>query len=127
MTRTATFVKQNDDMRSDARMYRLDPPLDKKSQVLVSAASISDSTETYIFPCDDDGNVTSWVEMRGSQKDTLSHAKVLSDLGYTVLGGDDIPLKPSVPLDEGSAAFVAVVDLIADLVGCKPGTEFGDE
>lgn len=127
MTRTATFVKQNDDMRSDARMYRLDPPLDDEAQVLVSAASLRDSTETYIFPCDDDGNVTSWSEMRRSQKDTLSHAKVLSDLGYTVLGGDDIPLKPSVPLDEVRAAYVGTVDLIADLVGYKPGTGFGDE
>ena len=34
--------------------------------------------ETYIFPCDPDGNVLDWTELPGSAKGTTSHEEVMS-------------------------------------------------
>jgi hypothetical protein len=81
------------------RLYRLDPPLTSDTYnyetdqydsipytyVVVSAAVVPFSgPETYLFPADEHGTITDWRELTGSQRGTLDHATVLSDLGYTI-------------------------------------------
>lgn len=38
--------------------------------------------ETFIFAADEKGNVTRWVELRGSFKGELDHDKALRNAGY---------------------------------------------
>jgi hypothetical protein len=71
---------------------RLEPPLldswsnETYEYVLVSAANVY-AFETYIFPSDETGKVTSWSELAGSQKGTVDHRQVLKDMGYEIDGG----------------------------------------
>lgn len=64
------------------QLYRLDPPLDGHEYVVVSAATVMGEPETYIFPSDADGNVTSWGELDGSFKGALDHQAALRGAGY---------------------------------------------
>lgn len=70
---------------------RLEPPLldswsdEKYEYVVVSAANVY-AFETYIFPSDETGKVTSWGELEGSQKGTADHRQVLQDIGYEIDG-----------------------------------------
>ena len=51
--------------------------------VLVSAVNVMFSgPETYIFPCDKEGNVLNWTDLDGSMRGTLSHEKALHNMGY---------------------------------------------
>ena len=51
--------------------------------VLVSAVNVMFSgPETYIFPCDKEGNVLNWGELDGSMRRTLDHEKALRNMGY---------------------------------------------
>ncbi len=69
-----------------AWIYSLSEPLEGTDYVLVSAIYVSlvGVAETYIFPCDAEGNVTSWDELPGSQKGTMCHATVLGNAGYEI-------------------------------------------
>ena len=65
--------------------YRLDVPLDGHKDVIVSAVHKdygmgSIVHETYIFPCDERGNVISFAELEGSERDITDHAKVLANV-----------------------------------------------
>lgn len=95
-TKTATFVKKVG-VRSDidARLYRLDPPLAAKDwdtgemvsheYVRTSATVVMFSgPETYIFPADENGEVTDWGELEGSYKGGLDHEEALRGAGYEV-------------------------------------------
>lgn len=77
-------------------VYELSPPLENNKFVVVSSVDLAHylrsnirlenlipSTETYIFPSNGK-EITSWAELYGSQKKTMSHKKVLEDLGYQV-------------------------------------------
>lgn len=90
---TATYIKPVSNMRGDARLYRVDPPLDGNEYIAVSAVDMAaqfpginfqswEATETYIFPASEDGEVTAWGELPGSMKGTLDHAEALRDAGY---------------------------------------------
>lgn len=85
-------------------LYRLRPTLDGHELVVLSAVNIrvpmfeTGTTmiardeqgnvryvyepETYIFPSNDTGEILDFGELSGSQRETLSHQKVLNDLGY---------------------------------------------
>lgn len=88
-------------------LYRLDPPLEGHALVVVSAITqrtpvyptnvsffelvrqsrstnltFEDIPETYIFPGNEAGEILDFGELEGSQRGTLSHQKVLNDLGY---------------------------------------------
>lgn len=106
---TATYirsVKRNE--RLDQRLYRLFPPLAhaeyphdddecrrEYEYVIVSAARLLDGAEeTFIFPSDESGVVTCWLELYGSFKGARNHEKALKRAGYDVL--------PSKTLDDGS-------------------------
>lgn len=76
------------------KLYKVIPPINYgygsytkvTEHIVVSAVNaFGQGNETYIFPADDQGNVLDWGELEGSQKGTLSHQKVLTDLGYTLV------------------------------------------
>ena len=76
----------------EMRLYRLDPPLsDEYSEsspfeyVVVSAThAMFSGPETYIFPADETGEITSWGELDGSFKGALDHEQALRNAGYEV-------------------------------------------
>jgi hypothetical protein len=93
--RTATFVRQHNG-NGDGRVYRLSPPLQIKNYdgeveseteyVWVSAAdAMFSGPETYIFACDEGGEVTSWLELEGSFRGALDHEEALRGAGYEVV------------------------------------------
>lgn len=103
-SKTATLIRNlSDDLTEDgrrvwagdARAYRLSPAADFTEVVVVSAATlpvwegIGGGEETFIFPAveNPDGaiTVTSWLEMDGSYRGGLDHAKALIGLGYEVV------------------------------------------
>lgn len=104
---TATFVKQHNG-NGDGRVYRCDPPMpahdwfggdadhnveecsgaapcESTEYVWVSAANVVYSgPETYIFACDEDGEVTDWSELPGSLRGDLNHEAALTGAGYEI-------------------------------------------
>lgn len=88
MSAVATKVKVLEAFMGDAALYALYPPMidDDGSfeYVAVSAVEVLGEPETYIFPADADGNVTSWGELHGSVRGTLSHGEALSGAGYEI-------------------------------------------
>ncbi len=80
----ATLVKTLDGFRGDARLYRVDPPLEGNEFVVVSAVFAYSGPETYIFPSDADGEIVSWSELEGSLYDCVDHIKALNSAGYLV-------------------------------------------
>jgi hypothetical protein len=89
--KTAKYIKRFTGSRGDAAVYELSEPIadfggtKKSSHVVVSAVSVMGEPETYIFPCDADGNITSWGELPGSFKGGLDHAEALRGAGYEVV------------------------------------------
>lgn len=86
---------------ADQKLYRLEPPIgyttyghnDEESKtseyVIVSGANIMFSgPETYIFPADSDGNVTSWGELSGSFRGAINHQKSIENAGYMLVEYD---------------------------------------
>ena len=94
--KTATFIKKMDKgFNGDARLYELSSPLEGHKFVIVSAVVLSfpaprrgAGKETYIFPADETGKVTSWGELRRSYKSGLSHTMALRGAGYKVIKSD---------------------------------------
>ena len=89
---TAQLLKDNlPGYNGHAALYRVNPPLkgwdgdDSYSLVVLSTAEGLDGHETYIFPADENGQVTDWLELQGSQRDVTSHQQVLEDAGYVVV------------------------------------------
>jgi hypothetical protein len=83
---TATRLDKMQDWTGEAYRYRMEPPLEGHAYVIVSATVVMMSgPETYIFPAEEDGEPTSFGELDGSKRGTLSHVDVLSALGYEVV------------------------------------------
>jgi hypothetical protein len=69
------------DWQGQASLYKCsDGPLPE--YVVVSAVITYSGPETFIFEADSEGVVKSYLELPGSQWGTLSHDKVIRDLGY---------------------------------------------
>lgn len=96
-TRVATFLRQADGFMGDARVFRLDPPFvyvqwgadsgvmkDAEYVVVSGVVATFSGPETYIFQSDEDGDVTSWVELKGSFRGAIDHAEALRGMGYEV-------------------------------------------
>lgn len=94
----AQLIKDNlPGFNGHAALYKVTPPIrdegydeDDATFLIhyVIASSISGGifgAETYLFPANEDGEITSWVELEGSQKGVTFHETVLNDIGYTVL------------------------------------------
>lgn len=96
-TKTATIVKRDlPGATGTAHLYRLDPPIEDRDYdgshlgtyeyVRVSATyAMFSGPETYIFPADETGEVTSWGELDGSYKGGLDHEEALRGAGYEVV------------------------------------------
>lgn len=86
---TATLIKHLNNFTGDARLYRLtgygDDDRGTAEFVIVSAANVMFSgPETYIFPANDEGEVTDWREQEGSFRGGLDHTAALRGAGYEV-------------------------------------------
>lgn len=85
----ATLIENLAGWRSDARLYRVDPPMTyddnkKTNYVVVSAANVHLSgPETYIFPANSKGEVLDWLELPGSFRGALDHTRALEGAGYS--------------------------------------------
>lgn len=68
------------------RLYKLNPPLETHKFVVVSAVYAAyTGPETYIFPADEYGNVTSWIELDGSFRGDMDHETALKNAGYDLV------------------------------------------
>ena len=108
VNKTATLIKDLKGNRpgksGDIGVYHVHPPIEGNTLVVISSVDLEHifqdnifislinkmcrryaNVETYIFPSDGD-EITDYCELKGSQKKTMSHRKVLEDLGYTVEG-----------------------------------------
>ena len=97
MTTTLTKIAERVEIdlqrfSGDARLYRMSPPIYDEYQdqefeyVVVSAVDNSYAHETYIFGANALGEIVSWLELEGSEKNTTEHAKVLGNAGYGLAG-----------------------------------------
>ena len=102
-----------DTARGEQRLYRLDPPLTEEAwawlssegeaaqhheYVVVSAVvAYMSGPETYIFPADSNGKITSYSELDGSFRGDLDHVQALTNAGYTVVS----PAVPTYTEDAG--------------------------
>lgn len=83
----------NPNSQGRQRLYRLEPPLagyefyedQPHEYVVASAVTVLGYPETYLFPADATGEVTSWGELPGSLKGTLSHEEAINEAGYEVV------------------------------------------
>lgn len=87
---TTTYIKHLADFTGDARLYKLNPPLEYDGQltefIVVSAADVLLSgPETYIFPADVAGKIISWGELDESFRGGLDHNAALFGAGYEVV------------------------------------------
>jgi len=83
----AVFIKNlTSRFRGDARLYRLDNDgdMDLVPYVVVSAVHdpITGIPETFIFPADEQGEVTSWGELDGSFSGSLDHSAAIAAAGW---------------------------------------------
>lgn len=68
------------------RLYRMSPPLDGHRYVVASAVDGPFSgPETYLFPADDTGEITDWLELSGSQKGLVDCDEAIRSAGYRVI------------------------------------------
>lgn len=92
--KTATFIKQLERWRGDARLYKLSEPMaygwgdeeaEETEYVIVSAVIAPFSgPETFIFPAREDGSAIDYLELDGSFQGALDHARALRNVGYTI-------------------------------------------
>lgn len=86
----AILVKSLTGWTGEACLYRVDPPIgcwetEKSYEYVVISATVAYSgPETFIFGSDSQGNVDDFEELPGSRKGTLSHSKILEELGYNI-------------------------------------------
>lgn len=73
-------------------VYQLEKPLvteddcrDGFDHVLISAVRHEYAHETYIFPCDPDGDVISWSELDGSYTGGTDHQEAIDGAGWTLV------------------------------------------
>jgi hypothetical protein len=81
MTKTATFVRNLTGYTGDAKLYNTTD----QGYLIVSAVVVPyTGPETYIFPADEDGEITDWLELDGSFRGGLDHEAALVGAGYTL-------------------------------------------
>ena len=92
----ATLIKNLTGFQGDARLYQVAPPIKytdyndageeeahETSHVVVSGANVPfTGPETYIFPSNEEGEIISWMELSGSFRGPINHAKALRCAGY---------------------------------------------
>lgn len=67
-------------------LYKVSPPIQGCEYVVCSSAKLGTILfETQIFPANCLGEIINFSELPGSQKFTMSHAKVLNSIGYEIM------------------------------------------
>src|SRR4030042_1439614 len=96
MKKTATFIKDLDGFKGEARLYKVSPPVkwggdydggdtgETKYLVVSGVYAMFSGPETYIFPADENGKVVDWGELDGSFQGGIDHVRALENSGYTV-------------------------------------------
>lgn len=85
---TATQIDENiSPSGAHQKTYKIDPPLkldggEVTEYVLVSAVVAYSGPETYIFPCNEQGEVISWDELPGSFQGSLDHEAALQEINH---------------------------------------------
>jgi len=86
----ATFVKNLEGWRGDARLYRVDPPMNGDDgetfeYVIVSDVVAFDTNrpETLIFGCNKDEE-TDYCDLKGSFRGDIDHNQALRNAGYVI-------------------------------------------
>lgn len=80
----ATFIKQLTGWRGDARLYKLEDG----RHVVVSGIQPAFDTmqpETFIVSADENGKVLDWLELPGSFRGAVDHARALDRAGFTIV------------------------------------------
>jgi hypothetical protein len=77
-------------LRGDAILWELSEPVPDgdggtTSHVITSRIAFGETRETYIFPADEGGNVTSWGEMSGSLRGEWEHEDAIREAGWRVI------------------------------------------
>lgn len=85
----ATKIRDLEEYRGDAALYRLEPAYEGNEFVMVSTVhenvgGVYRVDETYAFPADAAGEVTDWAELDCSRKGHHTHADILANAGYVV-------------------------------------------
>lgn len=93
-------IKQLDDFRGEAWLFRMEPPHEGREYVVVSAVTPKPSgnpaldtipgildPETFIFPAKQDGTVTEWLELPGSFLGAMDIPQALRNAGYEIKEG----------------------------------------
>ena len=88
---TAQFIKEMNNFKGDARLYKLSKPIhfddEKTNYVIVSGANAMFSgPETYIFPSDKDGKILDWGELPGSFRGSIDHETAMLGAGFEIIG-----------------------------------------
>lgn len=100
--KTAVKVRELEGWNGVAYLYELSEPVTwedydfdtgeshthKTNYVVVSAVYVASDTsrpETFIFPCDSEGEVLSFGELEGSFRGDVDHVRALNDAGYEVI------------------------------------------
>tara|TARA_B100000745_G_scaffold259247_1_gene182573 strand:- start:217 stop:498 length:282 start_codon:yes stop_codon:yes gene_type:complete len=79
----------SDDSSGYSEVFMCCPPYLGESYVRVSATTNLDlhdkpENETYIFPSNKKGEVTSWTELPGSARGIFDPERVLENIGYDI-------------------------------------------
>lgn len=96
--KTATLIKSNlPDFRFGvAHLYKVNPAIEygrrfgpdaeahTTDYIVVSAREGRGSSETYIFPADNNGKVVDWTGLNGSFKGAVDHERALTYAGYEI-------------------------------------------
>ena len=86
----ATLIENLSGWRGEARLYRVDPPMTyedgrQTEYVIVSATTVlASGPETYIFPASREGGILDWLELPGSFRGAIDHARALEGAGYSI-------------------------------------------
>ena len=92
----AKFMHNLDNFNGNAKLWILseeiphgnmwdddEPPIGHTKYVVTSAANVVFSgSETYIFPCTEQGKVLDWGELDGSYKGGLDHEQAIENAGW---------------------------------------------
>lgn len=81
----AKHVRNLFNFRGSAALYRMSPPYAGHEFVIASAVNDGVSIhETYLFPSTPDGEIADWGELDGSERNTTSHERVMSNIDYVI-------------------------------------------
>lgn len=83
--KTATKVKDLENFRGKATLYKLSEPLEFYEYIVASAIEpLNEDVETYLFGCNPNGEIFNWIELSGSTRGVYNHETALNNAGYEV-------------------------------------------